>query len=312
MWYLMTAAFAAGMLLPIQTAANARMRLTAGTAVVVTLISFVVSLLMLTSVSWAAGIAILPEGRQIAAVPWWGWSGGLIALFTITVTILIFQRLGQLQTAVLLLAGQLIFSLMIDHFALFGARRIELSLIRITAVLILAAGVLLVLTVRSKAQKAEACPAGGRGRTALLWQGICIIDGALMAAIGAIYGRLGQELGSAVQASTVSFFIAVAAIALICLRHGQIRKAVAVFRQPGPWWMWLGGVCGALSVFGNAWLIPQIGAGAFFMAFLLGQMVLSMLMESRGWLGAARRHITAAEFCGIVIMTAGAVLIRLN
>lgn len=48
------------------------------------------------------------------------------------------------------------------------------------------------------------------------------------------------------------------------------------------------------------------------MAFLLGQMVLSMLMESRGWLGAARRHITAAEFCGIVIMTAGAVLIRLN
>ncbi len=84
MWYLMSAAFAAGMLLPVQTAANARMRHTAGTAVVVTLISFVVSLLMLTLFSIAAGIPILPEDRQIAAVPWWGWSGGLIALFTIT------------------------------------------------------------------------------------------------------------------------------------------------------------------------------------------------------------------------------------
>ncbi len=230
-------------------------------------------------------------------------------------TILLFQRLGQLQTAVLLLAGQLIFSLMIDHFSLFGARRIELSLIRITAVLILASGVLLILTERSKSSKShqtETRPAKDRGRAALVWQCTGIIDGALMTAIGAIYGRLGQELGSAVQASTVSFFIAVAAMALICLRRGRIKQAAAVFRQPGPWWMWLGGICGALAVFGNAWLIPQLGAGAFFMAFLLGQMVLSMLMESRGWLGAAQRHITAAEFCGIVIMTAGAVLIRLN
>lgn len=134
MWILVIIALLMGMLVPVQTAANARMRTSVGPAFVVTLVSFAVSLLLLSVVSVGRGTAILPTATQIANVPWWGWTGGIIALFTITVTIYLFRALGQLQTAFLPLLGQLLFSLVIDHFGLFGSVRIPLSTIRIAAI----------------------------------------------------------------------------------------------------------------------------------------------------------------------------------
>lgn len=94
MWAFLIIALLMGMLFPVQTAANARMRASVGPAFVVTLISFSVSSLLLCGVSLVCGIPVLPTAEQIATVPWWGWIGGIIALFTITVTIYLFKALG--------------------------------------------------------------------------------------------------------------------------------------------------------------------------------------------------------------------------
>ncbi len=298
-----------GMLVPVQTAANARMRASIGPAFVVTCVSFAVSSLLLAAISTAWGIPLLPSATQIAGVPWWGWTGGIIALFTITATIHLFRAIGQLQTAILPLLGQLLFSLAIDHFGLFGSVRIPLSAMRAGAMLLLIGGVLLAVAVPSLGKKQEAH--FSTTRHVLPWQLTGIAAGCLMASIGAIYGKLGICLGSAVQASTVSFLIATSAIATICIGNGKIAYVRKSFAKGNPWWMWLGGVCGAVSVFGNAWLIPQIGTGAFFMAFLLGQTALSLLMEGRGWMGAVKRRTTSVQLVGIALMVAGVAMIRL-
>ena len=309
MWMLVITALLMGMLVPVQTAANARMRTSVGPAFVVTLVSFAVSSLLLSVVSVVNGIPILPTAAQIANVPWWGWTGGVIALFTITVTIYLFRALGQLQTAILPLLGQLLFSLVIDHFGLFGSVCVPLSVQRLVAMCLLISGVLLIVVVPNLGKSKMAQPT--TGRHILLWQITGIVAGCLMASIGAIYGWLGVCLGSAVQASTVSFLIATAVIAAVCIGNGQLRRVRGAFAKGNPWWMWLGGVCGAISVFGNAWLIPQIGAGAFFMAFLLGQMALSLLMEGHGWMGAMKRRITPVQIVGIALMMAGVAMLRL-
>ncbi len=308
MWALLIMALLMGMLVPVQTAANARMRASVGPAFVVTLVSFAVSSLLLTLVSVARGIPLLPSAVQAAAVPWWGWTGGILALFTITVTICLFRALGQLQTAILPLLGQLLFSLVIDHYGLFGSVRIPFSAMRAVAMLLLTGGVsLVVVPGRGKKKEAQRLTV----RHAPLWQLTGIVAGCLMASIGAIYGRLGSCLGSAVQASAVSFLIATCIIAAACMVNGKIACVRKSFAKGNPWWMWLGGVCGAVSVFGNAWLIPQLGTGAFFMALLLGQMSLSLLMEGCGWMGAMKRRATFMQFVGIALMTAGVAMIRL-
>ena len=310
MWAFLIIALLMGMLFPVQTAANARMRASVGPAFVVTLISFSVSSLLLCGVSLVCGIPVLPTAEQIATVPWWGWIGGIIALFTITVTIYLFKALGQLQTIILPLLGQLLFSLVIDHFGLFGSVRIPLSVVRTVAMLLLISGVLLIVVVPTLGKGKASQPAAAGGHT-LIWQITGIIAGCLMTSIGAIYGRLGTYLGSAVQASTVSFLIATITIAAVCTANRRIVCVRKVFSKGNPWWMWLGGVCGAISVFGNAWLIPKIGAGAFFMALLLGQMSVSTVMEHRGWLGAMKRRITPVQLVGIALMVAGVAMIRL-
>ncbi len=298
------------MLVPVQTAANARMRTSVGLAFVVTLISFAVSSLVLSVVSAIKRLPLWPTAAQITDIPWWNWTGGIIALFTITVTIYLFRALGQLQTAILTLLGQLLFSLIIDHFGLFGSVRIPFSVIRIVAMFLLIAGVMLVVVVPAirKKKKIQA-PAG---RHVLPWQLTGIAAGCLMASIGTIYGSLGVALGSAVQASTLSFFIATTVILFFCIGVGRLGCICKVFAKGNPWWMWLGGVCGAISVFGNAWLIPQIGAGAFFMALLLGQMSLSLLMEKYGWLGSVQKRILSIQLVGIALMVVGVAMIKLN
>lgn len=185
---LLIIALLTGMLFPIQTAANARMRASVGPAFVATFIAFSVSSLVLCGVSFLCGMEILPTVAQISAVPWWGWTGGIIGLCTITATIYLFKVLGQLQTIILPLLGQLLFSLVIDHFGLFGSVRIPLSTIRLVAMLLLISGVLLIVVVPNIGKGKVAQPT--IGSHVLLWQIIGVVAGCLMASIGAIYGRL--------------------------------------------------------------------------------------------------------------------------
>lgn len=113
------------------------MRATVGEAYLSTLISFSVSTLSLLTVALVAGIPVVPTEEMLHTAPWWSWLGGVIALMTITSIIYLFKELGQLQTMVIPLFSQLIFSLAIDHFGWFGAQVIPMNANRLTGALLL-------------------------------------------------------------------------------------------------------------------------------------------------------------------------------
>ena len=295
-----------GMLVPVQTAANGRLRGRVQSAWVATLISFSVSSLALVVAGAAVGMPLLPSAAQVAAAPWWGWSGGLIALLTITAYMYLFRELGMLQATILPIAGQLVFSLAIDHFGLFHSEQIALTPLRALAVLLLLAGT--VLAIARQGKRGSAHPF--RLRTVAL-QTLGVGSGCLLASMGAIYGALGRALGSATQASACSFVIATVVMLLCCTVAGQAGLARRAFCRQEPWWMWLGGIVGAVSVCGTAWLLPQMGAGVFFMLLLIGQIVQGLCMEWRGWLGAAAHRISAAQVVGVLLMVAGILILKL-
>ena len=299
-----------GLFVPVQTAANSHLRSVVGPAYVSTLISFSVSSLVLLAVSAIFGLPVLPSSTQVAAAPWWCWFGGIIALLTITCNIYLFKELGQLQAMIIPMFAQLLFSLLIDHFGWFGTQVIPLDAKRIAGSLLLVAGVTLVAVLpRLKAQREN--PSAASGSRQMLWQLAAVVCGCLMSSITAIYARLGGILGSPVQATTDSFLIATAAMLLFCTLRGKVHLVGKAFRGRHPWWMWLGGICGATTVFGNAWLVPKIGVGLFAMSLLVGQLALSLLMEHFGWLGAPKKHISWTQIAGILLMLAGVALIRL-
>lgn len=303
-------ALAMGLLMPFQTAANSRLRGVVGPAYVSTLVSFSVSTLALLLVSLLAGIPILPTHQMLAEAPIWSWFVGIIAVVTITIAIHLFKEIGQLQALIIPMFSQLIFSLLIDHFGWFGAKVIPLGTSRIIGALLLIVGVILVVVLpRLKAGQQAATTSTGSRQT--FWQLMAVLSGCLSASITGAYAQLASIVGNPVQATTVAFFVATVALLLFCTCMGKTQLVGKAFSRNYPWWMWMGGLCGAIIVFGNAWLVPKVGVGAFTMALLVGQLGLSMLMEHRGWLGAPRKQITWPQIVGILLMLAGVALIRL-
>ena len=298
-----------GLLMPFQTAANSRLRGVVGPAYVSTLVSFSVSTLALLLVSLVAGIPILPTEQMLAEAPWWSWFVGIIAVVTITIAIHLFKEIGQLQALIIPMFSQLIFSLMIDHFGWFGARVIPLSTNRIIGALPLIIGVILVVILpRLRNQQAAGSSTGSRR---IFWQLMAVVSGCLSASITGAYAQLASIVGNPIQATTVAFFVATMALLLFCTCLGKTQLVGKALSSEYPWWMWTGGLCGAIIVFGNAWLVPKVGVGVFSMALLVGQLGLSMLMEHNGWLGAPRKRISWPQILGILLMLAGIALIRL-
>ena len=296
-----------GFCTPIQTAANSRMRQLVSSAPLSTLISFAVSTIVLIIVALIASIPLMPSQQAFHDAPWWSWFIGVIPLITITIAIHLFKELGQLQAMVIPMFSQLIFSLCIDHFGWFGARVMPLGWQRAIGALLLIVGVTLVVII-PRLKSSNKTDNGGLRK--VLWQLAAVLSGCLSSVVGAILASLGQVIGSAIQATTVLFAIATVVMIVFCCINGSVVKIRRAFTTDAPWWIWMGGILGAIIVYGNAWLIPLIGVSVFMMALLIGQFLLSLFMERNGWLGAPKKHISWAQIAGILIMLAGVFLIK--
>lgn len=75
---------------------------------------------------------------------WWHWTGGLLGAFMVVLVILFGPRLGAATLFSLIVAGQLIGGLVIDHYGAFGFSHHSVSWIRIAGVFLILTGGLLI------------------------------------------------------------------------------------------------------------------------------------------------------------------------
>lgn len=140
LWIVM--AFLAGAFLPIQAGLNNKLAKTGGSPVHASMISFAVGVvalivyILLTSqnVSW----------KGIRDAPTYAWAGGILGAFYVTVIVLAFPKIGPGFTFGLVVAGQLLISMLIEHFQLLGAQPQPISIGRIAGMLLIIGGVLII------------------------------------------------------------------------------------------------------------------------------------------------------------------------
>ncbi len=135
--------FVAGMLAPTQAGINSQLSQYLRSNFQAALISFCVGSLALLAYVFALRLP-WPSLDSLAKGPWWMWLGGFCGAFLVTVTIAAVPRLGATTMIGFFLAGQMIASLILDHFGLLGYPVHSLNLSRIIGVLLLAAGVMLI------------------------------------------------------------------------------------------------------------------------------------------------------------------------
>jgi transporter family-2 protein len=136
-------ALVAGIAVVVQQALNANLRTALGSAAWSGFTSYFVGLLCMVALAVALRDPI-PSAAVVARVPWWAWSGGILGAVFIALAILLVPKLGAATFIALLVAGQMMASVTLDHFGWLGLAQRPLDLPRVIGVLLLVGGVVLI------------------------------------------------------------------------------------------------------------------------------------------------------------------------
>jgi bacterial/archaeal transporter family-2 protein len=140
---LLLIALVAGMMAPIQAGLNGKMGRAIENPVYAALISFAVGTLVLFGYALVTRIEFTSI-RQATDTHWSVWSAGFLGAFYVTATIILTPRLGAALTFSLVVAGQLVMAVVMDHFGLLGVSVQPLSWQRLAGIALITAGVIVI------------------------------------------------------------------------------------------------------------------------------------------------------------------------
>ncbi|GAA5126029.1 hypothetical protein GCM10023320_41240 [Pseudonocardia adelaidensis] len=241
---LLVAALLIGCLLAAQASANLQLDKAVGTPHGASTLQLWLAVAVLAVL--AAVIGAFGALAGLADVPAWYLLGGLASPLYITSGILLFPRTGALAAGGLFVTGQMLASVAIDLFGLFGLPRQPLTAGMLVGALAVLAGITLIVRGRPARVPAMA-PAGGRAGTQPPlparaatggWLLLGPVAGAVLPVQGAVNARLRSVLEVPIAVALVSFVVAALTISVV-LAALLITGRTAPPRPPGagmPWW----------------------------------------------------------------------------
>lgn len=132
----------AGAATALQGPTNARLVTAVGSPLNAAFVSFAVGTVALGVLAMI--LQARPDVGAMKALPWWAWMGGLYGCAFVVSAAWGVPRLGVATTITVMIAGQLLLSLALDHFGALGVEKQPLSLGRIVGVALVIGGVVLV------------------------------------------------------------------------------------------------------------------------------------------------------------------------
>lgn len=298
-------AMVGGFLLANQNPINADLRKTFGSPFLTSAFSNLMGSIFLGLITVVTTKALFPSWTFVIQQPAWIWLGGLLGGIFLTSNVLLFPRLGAVQTVILPILGQIIMGTLIDTCGWFGAMQLSIGGTRITGILITLIGVLVAVVLPNLKEKSQ----NQKQKGLILWRLWAIFVGALSAMQQAINGHLGVLLGNSAQAAFLSFLIGLLAILFVSLFADKRVPNLSDFKKMKPW-NYIGGILGGTFVLATVLAVPQIGAGLTIMMGLLGQILGSMLVQQFGWWRSERYQIQVWQVVGIATMLVGIVIIK--
>lgn len=141
-WIAMFAVVLAGGATALQAPTNARLAAAVSGPVNAAFVSFAVGTAALGLLAML--MQTRPDMAATRALPAYAWLGGLYGAVFVVAAAWAVPRLGVATTITLMVAGQLMISLVLDHFGALGVPRAPISPTRLAGVALVIGGVLLV------------------------------------------------------------------------------------------------------------------------------------------------------------------------
>lgn len=135
-----------------------------------------------------------------------------------------------------------------------------------------------------------------------------LVVGASLASQAGLNAQLREGLSSPIQAAFISFLVGTIILGVLCIQQGQPWFTKASFSNI-PWWAWLGGALGAFNIAMSIFLAPKLGAVAFAVSIVCGQIIASLVLDQNGWLGFPKIEMTVNRLLGASLIVLGVLLV---
>lgn len=136
-------AILAGIAMPAQATINSKLADSVESPVLAAFVSFAVGTVALFVYIVLAGVSLsdLAAAKNAPAI---AWTGGILGAFFVSVMVMIVPRLGVALAFSLAIGGQMIATLLIDHFGWLGVSEKPINLPRVAGALLITIGVILI------------------------------------------------------------------------------------------------------------------------------------------------------------------------
>lgn len=139
---------------------------------------------------------------------------------------------------------------------------------------------------------------------------IALAAGTCIPTQAGINARLSLWTRSPVLAATISFLVGT----LVLIGYSMaVRLPLPTWRTAAeqPWWLWCGGALGAFFVAVTIYLAPRLGATNMLAWLLAGQMLAALILDHFGVLGYPSHPLSLGRTAGVLLLVAGAYMVRI-
>lgn len=138
---------------------------------------------------------------------------------------------------------------------------------------------------------------------------LALAAGAMMPTQAAINNKLAVAVDSPITAAFISLFVGTVALFVYVVASGTPLGSITSAKNAPPI-AWIGGLLGAFFVTAAVTLVPRLGVAMTFSLIIAGQMLVTIVIDHFGLLGVPVKEVSLVRVGGIMLITAGVVLIR--
>ncbi|WP_298582464.1 DMT family transporter [uncultured Kocuria sp.] len=270
----------AGSALAVQSRINGALGTQLGDPVAAAFAAVVVGVTAVTAVSVLSaagrqGLRKLVRQLREGHLSWWFLLAGLIGAVFVFAQTLTADTLGVSVLLLAVVVGQSLGGLAVDRWGIGPAGIRRVTGLRVLGTALVVAAVLLAVSPRLG-------QAAG-GVTALVL--LPLLAGTLMPLQTAMNGRIGAAAGTPVTPALTNFLAAAAGLGVATAVHRAVADPPP-WTWPGPSWLWVGGLLGAVVVGASAVLARSIGvlqtSLGLVTGMLLGGLAIDLLLPAPG------------------------------
>jgi len=134
--------------------------------------------------------------------------------------------------------------------------------------------------------------------------------GAILPVQAVLNTKLGKQTGGPLISSLLSFLVGLICLIIINLATNYSALTHIKPFSVSPWYVWLGGLLGAIFVAGIISINQQQGVAFTFALVVSGQIFISLLIDHFGLFGSIIHPLTIQKILGAILIIAGLVLIK--